>query len=151
MPKPLSYPIDHVALAFARDNLVMLAEEAMLNRRGPFTEELNEILGVALTLGRPATTAHEILHQALLEHVTEERSGIELPDLSGAQARVMSWVGKGWSAIPYSGSAYQVNGEKICNNDTLTVLERLLLVHRGEHGCFYSTAYGRAATKALGL
>lgn len=52
------------------------------------------------------------------------------PQLTSAQARVMEWLSQGWSARVSHGSAVEVNGERMCNVDTMAALVRLGLVAR---------------------
>lgn len=50
--------------------------------------------------------------------------------LTDAQARVMTWMSQGWSARTSHGSAVEINGERVCNVDTLAVLERHGLIKK---------------------
>ena len=58
------------------------------------------------------------------------RSAIKMPKLTQAQKRVMHWLSQGWGARVSSGSAVEINGERICNVDTMGVLVRLGLAER---------------------
>lgn len=73
------------------------------------------------------------------------------PKLTEAQRRVMKWLGKGWSSEPGAGCAVMVNGKRICNIDTMTVLHKLGLVEPKAHGCWSATEAGRRLTEELGL
>ncbi|SED35196.1 hypothetical protein SAMN05216178_6900 [Pseudomonas saponiphila] len=50
--------------------------------------------------------------------------------LSAAQQRVMNWLSQGWGARVSHGAAVEINGERVCNVDTMTTLTRLGLVER---------------------
>lgn len=50
--------------------------------------------------------------------------------LTDAQRRVMKWLGYGWESEPGAGMAIHVNGQRICNVDTLSALERMGLVEQ---------------------
>lgn len=64
--------------------------------------------------------------------------------LSKAQARVMLWLSQNWSARVSHGAAVEINGERVCNVDTMTTLERYGLVTRSaETKCWEATAEGR--------
>lgn len=52
------------------------------------------------------------------------------PQLTSTQTRVMEWLSQGWSAWVSHGSVVEVNGERMCNVDTMAVLARLGLVSR---------------------
>lgn len=54
--------------------------------------------------------------------------------LTDAQKRVMKRLGKGWTSEPGAGASIHVNGSRICNIDTLVVLERMGLVEQRSHG-----------------
>lgn len=71
--------------------------------------------------------------------------------LSQAQTRVMKWVGKGWTGQPGSGSAVMVNGQRLCNADTMNSLSRLGYVTQDSCGQWIATDAGRARTLELGL
>lgn len=69
---------------------------------------------------------------------------IKKPKLTPAQQKVMNWLSQGWGARVSSGSAVEVNGERICNVDTMTVLVRLGLAEReSRHPYWMATAEGR--------
>jgi hypothetical protein len=55
--------------------------------------------------------------------------------LSPAQERVMKWLRNGWSALQLNGCVIEINGKRVCNLDTMTVLERKGLVERD--GAYY--------------
>lgn len=64
--------------------------------------------------------------------------------LSPAQKKVMHMLSQGWPARVSHGSAVEVNGERICNVDTMTVLVRLGLVERESQAPYWvATAEGR--------
>ena len=50
--------------------------------------------------------------------------------LTPAQQRVMNWLSQGWGARVSHGAAVEINGERVCNVDTMTTLTRLGLVER---------------------
>lgn len=41
------------------------------------------------------------------------------PKLSPAQAKVMHWLSQGWGARVSHGTAVEINGERVCNVDTM--------------------------------
>ena len=56
----------------------------------------------------------------------------------------MDWLSQGWGARVSSGAAVEVNGERICNVDTMTVLVRLGLAERKSRPPYWmATAAGR--------
>ncbi|EMG2117391.1 hypothetical protein IPC1147_32895 [Pseudomonas aeruginosa] len=64
--------------------------------------------------------------------------------LSPAQQRVMLWLSQGWGARVSHGAAVEVNGERICNIDTMMTLTRLGLVERETRKPYWvATAEGR--------
>lgn len=65
------------------------------------------------------------------------------PKLTQAQARVMKWLSQKWSARVSHGSAVEINGQRVCNVDTMTALERLGLVKRELSGYWEATPEGR--------
>jgi len=71
--------------------------------------------------------------------------------VSAAGRRVLRWLGKGWRTEPGAGSALMVNGQRICNVDTMTSLARCGLVVEGQRGCWSATPDGRRVTSDLGL
>lgn len=73
------------------------------------------------------------------------------PKLTEAQTRVMKWLGHGWIAYPAGGSAVTVNGQRLCNVDTLMALSRLGLVTQDDDRCWAATEAGAALTKERGL
>lgn len=60
------------------------------------------------------------------------------PKLSEAQRRVMKCLGHGWTSEPDAGMAIHVNGNRICNVDTMFALQRMGLVEQ-------LTVHGRKA------
>lgn len=81
----------------------------------------------------------------------EKRQMIPVTKLSEAQRRVMRCLGHGWEAQPGVGSAVMVNGQRICNIDTMTSLSRAGLVQQDEQRCWKATEAGRSITGRLGL
>lgn len=73
------------------------------------------------------------------------------PKLSDAQRKVMKWLGYGWEAQPGAGSAIMVNGQRICNIDTMTALQRAGYVEQDAQRCWKATASGRSVTGRLCL
>lgn len=65
------------------------------------------------------------------------------PRLSSAQARVMAMLGRGWTARVAHGSAVHINGERACNVDTMTALERMGLVERDSQWAWKATRLGK--------
>lgn len=71
--------------------------------------------------------------------------------LSEPQKRVMKWLGYGWKATRMSGIAFEVNGQKICNLDTLTALRHKGLVVEEKPNIWVATEEGRNLTGQLCL
>lgn len=71
--------------------------------------------------------------------------------LSAAQQRVMKWLGYGWEAQPGAGASIMVNGQRICNVDTMTALKRVGLVEQDAQRCWKATDEGRSLTARLCL
>lgn len=71
--------------------------------------------------------------------------------LTDAQRRVMKWLGYGWEGQPGAGSAVMVNGQRICNTDTMMALQRAGLVEQDEQRCWKATQVGRDLTGRLCL
>ena len=71
--------------------------------------------------------------------------------LTAAQKRVMSWLGKGWTGRPAHGSVIEVNGQRICNVDTMMALSRLGLVIKDGNGQWAATEAGKKLTAEAGL
>lgn len=67
-----------------------------------------------------------------------------LPSLSVAQIRVMRWMSRGCEAHPGSGSTLNINGQRVCNIDTMTVLRRAGFVEQDRKGIWRATASGIA-------
>lgn len=66
------------------------------------------------------------------------------PKLTPAQQKVMHWLSQEWGARVSSGAAVEINGERICNIDTMTVLVRLGLAERESRPPYWmATAEGR--------
>lgn len=64
--------------------------------------------------------------------------------LSPVQKKVMHWLSQGWGARISHGSAVEINGERFCNEDTMSVLMRLGLVERESQAPYWvATAEGR--------
>lgn len=71
--------------------------------------------------------------------------------LSAAQQRVMKWLGYGWQAQPGAGASIMVNGQRVCNVDTMTALKRAGLVEQDDQRCWKATDEGRSLTARLCL
>lgn len=75
--------------------------------------------------------------------------------LTEAQKRVMSWIGKGWSARRSHGTVIEVNGERICNVDTMMALSLALsrtgLAQQAQEGTWAATDSGKNLVAQLGL
>ena len=86
-------------------------------------------------------------------HTPTERSQppSTVPKLSGAQRRVLAWIGHGWTTESGGGAAVNVNGQRVCNTDTMMALHRAGLATRDEHGSWCATAAGKSLTSSLHL
>lgn len=71
--------------------------------------------------------------------------------LTQAQMRVMKWLGKGWEVQPGAGSSMMVNGQRLCNIDTMMALYRQGLATQDEKRCWRATESGKTVASALGL
>ena len=71
--------------------------------------------------------------------------------LSAAQQRVMKWLGHGWKTELGAGSSVMVNGQRICNTDTMMALYRLGHVSKDANECWTATPSGRTIAAQLGL
>lgn len=71
--------------------------------------------------------------------------------LTQAQLRVMKWLGKGWEAQPGSGSSLLVNGQPLCNIDTMMALYRQGLAAQDDQRCWRATESGKKIARELGL
>lgn len=71
--------------------------------------------------------------------------------LSNAQRRVMKWLGYGWEGQPGPGSSIMVNGQRICNIDTITALQNAGLVEQDDSHCWKATKEGQELTGRLCL
>lgn len=64
--------------------------------------------------------------------------------LTPAQQRVMHWLSQGWGARVSHGCAVEINGERVCNVDTMATLTRLGLVERESRAPYWvATAEGK--------
>lgn len=73
------------------------------------------------------------------------------PKLSDVQRKAMKWLGYGWEGQPGAGSAVMVNGQRICNIDTMMALQRAGYVEQDAQRCWKATAKGRSVTGQLCL
>lgn len=71
------------------------------------------------------------------------------PKLTAAQARVMRWLSRGWTAEPGAGSAVIVNGSRVCNTDTMQALYPAGFAARDDLGCWRATPAGLALRDRL--
>ncbi|ELG7182267.1 TPA: hypothetical protein ACGW3N_000251 [Pseudomonas aeruginosa] len=71
---------------------------------------------------------------------------VKKPKLSKAQEKVMLWLSQGWGARVSHGAAVEINGERVCNVDTMTALEKMGLVSRDP-----STRYWKATDEGKKL
>jgi len=71
--------------------------------------------------------------------------------LTEAQQRVMSWIGKGWTARRSHGTVIEVNGKRVCNVDTMMALSRMGLAQQEQEGTWAATDSGRNLVAQLGL
>ena len=62
--------------------------------------------------------------------VIDSKIYTNMKKLSKAQLKVMSFLGKGWSTVPGNGMSIMINGERICNVDTLIALQKLGFVEQ---------------------
>lgn len=66
------------------------------------------------------------------------------PKLSQAQEKVMQWLSQGWGARVSHGNAVEINGDRVCNVDTMAALVRLGLAERESRPPYWmATAEGR--------
>jgi hypothetical protein len=63
----------------------------------------------------------------------------------------MKWLGNGWEAQPGAGAALMVNGERICNTDTMMSLYRKGLARQDNRRCWRATESGKTIAAQLGL
>ncbi len=80
---------------------------------------------------------------------TQARSGGH--KMSDAQKRVMAWMSKGWSARQAHGCAVHINGQRVCNIDTMTALERAGYVERDSRWSWVATDAGRALADSFSV
>lgn len=66
--------------------------------------------------------------------------------LTAAQQTVMEWMSKGWPATMNGRNSIEINGKRVCNIDTITVLIRVGLVEADGRWQWKATAAGRAWT-----
>jgi hypothetical protein len=97
------------------------------------------------------TTQHELFVESMTCSQVDMQKMIPIAKMSEAQRRVMKWLGKGWQAQPGNGSALMVNGQRICNIDTMTALGRAGMVQQDDKRCWSATEAGRSITGRLGL
>jgi hypothetical protein len=70
----------------------------------------------------------------------------EKQKLTAAQKRVMEWMSKGWSASMNNRNSIEINGKRVCNVDTITVLIRAGLVKEDGRWSWKATEAGCAWT-----
>ena len=63
--------------------------------------------------------------------------------LSATQSKAMALMSKGWSANQAYGSAVCINGERVCNINTILALESRGLVERKSTWVWRATEAGR--------
>ncbi|MGY6257290.1 hypothetical protein ACXIVK_27915 [Paraburkholderia caledonica] len=66
------------------------------------------------------------------------------PKLSPAQTPVMRWLSYGWNAYPGAGSSITINGNRVCNVDTMQALYRAGFACRDSQGLWQATPAGLA-------
>lgn len=71
--------------------------------------------------------------------------------LTEAQKRVMSWIGKGWTARRSHGTVIEVNGKRVCNEDTMMALYRMGVAQQAQEGTWAATESGKNLVAQLGL
>lgn len=64
--------------------------------------------------------------------------------LTKAQERVMALMSRRWPANQSGSRAVHINGTRVCNTDTMTVLERNGLVEKDTRWTWKATAAGLA-------
>lgn len=74
-----------------------------------------------------------------------------MAELTEAQKRVMSWIGKGWTARRSHGTAIEMNGKRVCNVDTMMALYRKGLAQQTQDGTWVATESGKNLVGELGL
>lgn len=74
-----------------------------------------------------------------------------MDELTEAQRRVMSWIGKGWQARRSHGSAIEVNSQRVCNIDTMMALYRKGFAQQAADGTWTATDSGKNLVAQLGL
>lgn len=62
--------------------------------------------------------------------------------LTAAQKRVMQLMSRRWPAEQSHGCAVHINGRRVCNIDTMTVLERHGLIERDTRWTWRATQAG---------
>lgn len=62
--------------------------------------------------------------------------------LTAAQKRVMQIMSHKWSVVQQNGCAVYINGQRICNIDTMTVLERHGLIEKADRWTWRATQAG---------
>jgi len=72
----------------------------------------------------------------------EAKIAHKLPKLTAAQIRVMQLMSRRWSAQQPYGGAVHINGKRVCNVDTMTVLERHGLIERDTRWTWRATQAG---------
>lgn len=102
---------------------------------------------------RNASAQHvKRLEQSLpvAKHATKSVEKHPMP-LTDAQKRVMSWIGKGWTARRSYGAAIEVNGKRVCNVDTMMALYRKGFAQQAQDGTWAATDSGKNLVAQLGL
>lgn len=109
-------------------------------------------------LGSDALQVHAVLQANERELMTQERLKAypgydKLEDQhrrnlkgwspSDAQRRVMKWLTKGWRAHCVRGSAVEINGERVCNLDTIIALKKRGIVSNETRWTYMATELGR--------
>lgn len=67
--------------------------------------------------------------------------------LTEPQKRVMRWMSKRWSAEIVQSNSIHINGKRVCNIDTMTVLVRRGLIAKDSQWTWKATAAGLAWTE----
>lgn len=71
--------------------------------------------------------------------------------LTETQKKVMKWLGHGWVTERGAGASVMVNGQRMCNTDTMKALQRAGYVEEHSSHGWKATAAGRAIAATLGL
>lgn len=74
-----------------------------------------------------------------------------MDELTEAKKRVISWICEGWHARLSYGTVIEVNGKRICNNDTIMALYRKEFAQQADDGTWTATGSGKNLVAQRGL